>query len=376
MLVHHSGQDYDVAASAAAKEARSKFEAEIERGKQRALAVIDQVQTQVPLDRVVVGSKLAFFADNDTLKVELPDDAHTQESFHRNAIGQVAARVGIPMAFIDTLSPRRDDNGPWGLDLIAENFNRILKHGNGTKYLTRTVNSQIRGFLSDSYRRMDSRPILDSFIAAVQKQGGVPIEGYAMETKIAMKAALPLVFEPVPNEVMIFGAVLENSDFGNGALSLRTFVERLWCTNRAIANEDLRKVHLGARLSEDLQLSQRTYDLDTKTMASAVEDIVAANLSARNVNAYMNLIKAANEQKIDGWKAKDFLKKNLLKGEADAVLEAFNSPDIEMLPAGNSTWRMSNAVSWIANTKVEDEERKLQVMKVAGMVLEQAAIAA
>ena len=34
MLTHHSAADYNVAASEAAKEARGKFEAEIERAKQ------------------------------------------------------------------------------------------------------------------------------------------------------------------------------------------------------------------------------------------------------------------------------------------------------------------------------------------------------
>jgi len=65
-----------------------------------------------------------------------------------------------------------------------------------------------------------------------------------------------------------------------------------------------------------------------------------------------------------------FLKKNLRKGEVDAVVEAFNSPEVEMLPPGSTTWRMSNAISWIANTKVEDEGRKLEVMKVAGAMLD------
>ena len=58
MLYHHGAQDYNVAASAAASEARTKFEAEIERGKARTLAVIEQVQNQVPVDRIVPAKKL------------------------------------------------------------------------------------------------------------------------------------------------------------------------------------------------------------------------------------------------------------------------------------------------------------------------------
>jgi hypothetical protein len=270
------------------------------------------------------------------------------------------------MSFIDKLM----EKGDWGRELVAENLNRIYHNGNGARYLTRSVKNEVRGFLSDSYRRLDSRPIVDQFILAVSKFGAVPLDGYALETKIAVKAVLPYVFEPVPHEVMIFGVALENSDFGQGALSLRTFVERLWCTNRAISTEDLRKIHLGARLGEDLQLSDRTYRLDTETMASAAQDIVQRSLAAENVNEYMGLIQKANEEKIDAKNVMGFLKKNLRKGEVEEVVKAFNSPDVEMLPPGNSTWRMSNAISWIANSFVEDEGRKLEVMKVAGAILD------
>ena len=366
MLYHHGAQDYNVAASAAAQEARGKFEAEIERGKARTMAVIEQVQTQVPTDRIVAAKNLEFITLNNGIQVRFPDKDATTEGFHRHAIGQAAARADIPLAFIDRLM----EKGQWGRELVAENLNRIYHNGNGARYLTRSVKNEVRGFLSDSYRRLDSRPIVDQFIQAVATFGAVPLDGYALETKIAVKAVLPYVFEPVPNEVMIFGVALENSDFGQGALSLRTFVERLWCTNRAISTEDLRKIHLGARLGEDLQLSQRTYDLDTQTMASAAQDIVQRSLAAENVNEYMGLIQKANSEKIDAKNVMGFLKKNLRKGEVENVLEAFNSPEVEMLPPGSTTWRMSNAISWIANTKVEDEGRKLEVMKIAGAILD------
>ncbi|OYV38942.1 MAG: hypothetical protein B7Z80_08685 [Rhodospirillales bacterium 20-64-7] len=366
MLTHHSATDYNVAASEAAKEARGKFEAEIERGKTRALAVIEQVNRDVPQDRIVAAEKLDFFVNDKGIRVRFPDGHQTEEGFHRHAVGQAAAKAEIPMTFIDRLM----EKGEWGRSLVAENLNRIYRNGGRNKVLTRSVGSEVRGFLSDSYRRMDSRPILESFIAGVQGFGAVPVDGFALQTKIAVKVVLPYVFEPVNNEVMIFGAAFENSDFGDGAVSVRSFVERLWCTNRAISTEDLRQIHLGRRLSENLQLSQRTYDLDTRTMASAVQDIVGNTLSPVSVNRYLDTIKQANEQKIEGRAVTEYLKKNLRKAEAEAAIEAFNSPEVEMLPPGQTAWRMSNAISWIANTKIEDESRKLDLMKVAGAILD------
>lgn len=366
MLIHHAGNDYEVAASAAAAEARGKFEAQIERGRTRALAVLDQINQQLPTDRVVTAKSLKFSVEGEELQVTFPDGDRTTEGFHRHAISQAAARAEVPLSYIDKLMGK----GEWGKQLVAENLNQNYANAsNKMRVLTRSVKGEVRGFLSDAYRRLDSRPIVDQFIAAVHAFGGIPLDGFALETRIAIKAVLPLVFEPVPNEVLIFGVALENSDFGNGALSLRTFIERLACTNRMISNEDLRKIHLGARLGEDLGLSEKTYLLDSQTMASAVNDIVTKSLSSESVNALLMNIKQANEQKIEPSKMQEFLKRHLSKEEAGQVIEAYNSPEIEMLPPGNTTYRMSNAISWIAN-QTKDEDRKLDLMHTAGMLLE------
>lgn len=370
MLTHHSGQDYNVAASEAAKGARDRFQAEIDKGKAGAIAVIEQVERDVPFDRVVPADKLDFFVNDKAIKVRFQDGQ--TNTFHRHAVQQAASRAEIPLTFIEKLL----DRGDWGQELVAENLNRIYHNGGRTKVLTRSVAGQVRGFLSDSYRRMDARPILHSFVQAAQQFGAVPVDGYAMDTKVALKVVLPYVFEPVANEVMIIGAVYENSDFGNGAVSVRSFIERLWCTNRAIGTEDMRKIHLGARLDENLKFSQRTYELDTRTMASAVGDIIGNTLSPGSVNRYLEGVKEANEKKITGPDITKFLKENLLKGEAEEVNSAFNSPEIEMMPAGQSAWRLSNAISWIANTKIDNPERKLEVMKIAGKVLDGVSIKA
>jgi hypothetical protein len=96
----------------------------------------------------------------------------------------------------------------------------------------RTLNNEVRGFLSDSYRRLDSRPIIEAFVTGVQRLGALPYKGIVTDTKVAIQAILPDVFETViPGEVLAFVLSLENSDFGNGALSLRVGALRIWCDN-------------------------------------------------------------------------------------------------------------------------------------------------
>jgi hypothetical protein len=366
MLTHHSQLDYAVAATEAAASAKGKMEAQIETGRKKAEEVIAMVQDSVPTDRVVRGKGLQFVSNGaGKLTVNLGDVA--DETMHRNALGQAASRVDIPLAYLDRLMEKE----VWGPALAAENLNQLFRHLNGERFLLRSVNGQVRGFLSDAYRRLDARPILDEFLAGVMKHGAVPVDGAATDTKVSLKVVLPMVFEPIPNEVMLFGAEYVNSDFGNGALTVNTFIDRLWCTNFARSESLLRQIHLGARLGENVAFSQRTYQLDTRTMASAVSDMSQQALSPKSVNEYLALVKSANEQKVEGREVSEFLKKNLTKGEAQAASDAFNGADVEQLPAGNTRWRMSNALSFIA--KSAEPERALELQRLAGMALGKAA---
>lgn len=363
MLTHHSNADYNVAASEAATAARTRMEAQINDGQKKAAQVIEYVQANVPEDRVVLGKKLAFHATEKGIALDIPEKDIITQTLHRNALGQAASRVDLPIGFVNDLL----DRGEWGRELAARNFNELFGHLNGDRFLLRSVAGQVRGFLSNSYRRLDARPILDNFLGGVMKFGAVPVAGTVTETKISIKVVLPMIFEPIPNEVMLFGAEYENSDFGNGALTMNTFVDRLWCTNFARSESLLRQIHLGARLGEDMAFSQRTYILDTKTMASAVGDMVNNALSPKSVNDYLALVQAANEKKVDGREVAEFMKKRLTKGEAEAASNAFNGADVEQLPAGNTAWRMSNALSFIA--KSAEPERALELQRIAGEVL-------
>jgi len=378
-LYHHGEQNYEVAASAAAKQAREKLEALINQGQNNAMSVIDKIIKEVPEDKVVKGPALRFGYrptnghDGGALTVcvgnRFNEGSAVDLSIHRNALTQLAERgpVSLPAKLVGELQ----DQGEWGNTLLARNLEEIYAHSE-EKYLTRSYNGQLRGFLSNKFRRLDSRPIINAACDAFEKIGARPVEGYATDTKIALKAVLPMVFEPVKNEVLALGVIWQNSDYGNGAHSLRAFMLRLWCTNFAITEECLREVHLGGRLGEDDVFSDRTYELDTKRSASAIKDVIEATLAPPKVKLILDNIRAADAEKIDPKNMSAYLKKQLGAGDAKAVIEAFNSPDVENLPPGNSKWRLSNAISWIAG-KQTDGEKKLELMMAAGDVLKRAA---
>ena len=350
--------------------AMDKLNALVARGRQGAANVIEHVMNNQPQDRIINGGKLQFVADHESKKIKVYTPDSLQQAIHRNALNQMATTAEIPMKFVDSLQDERSD---WGRELLAHNLQTVYGERFAKKrYLARSLNQEVRGWLSDSYRRLDSRPIVEAFATAVQNKGAVPYEGYVTDTKIAIQAIMPEIFEPIPGELVAYGLSLENSDFGNGALSIRAYLLRIWCTNLAITQETMRQVHLGKRLDDNMIYSQRTYELDSQTTVSALKDVVKLQLNAESLRARMDAVKNANETEVTSENARERLKKVLNKGEAEAAINAFNSPDVYNLPAGHTTWRLSNAISWIAG-QTEEPERKLELMRVAGEVLPKAA---
>lgn len=350
---------------------------DIDRRLQSAVDVIETVQGQVVNDAVVRGSALEFAAAESNqfgISMQLPALPNTSEgsvkALHSNAMQQIADRTGVPKRFVDSLASQ----GSWGASLLAHNFNKILHHGNGTKFLVRSVGDQARAFLSDRYRRLDSRPLIEAFASESQKLGLIPYEGYALDTTIRIRGIIPTIFEPYPGEFMAFGLQWKNSDFGVGGHELGYYAIRPACLNGMTRESVLRQVHLGARLSEDISFSQETYSLDTAANVSALRDIVRHALSPASIDAQIDTIRVAHEKNITPKDAKEFLAKRLTKGDGAEVIEAFTSPDIEMMPAGQTAWRLSNALSWVANIKREsgETEKALELQTVAGELVPKA----
>lgn len=364
-MIHHDDRPYEVAVSETAKRFQQKLEGLIHGSVKRVAGVIHQVQEDVPTDAIVLGKRMDFTANDEGIVLRGVEAKPLK--IHQHALDQLADRTNIRN--FRSVSNELIKQGAWGRTLLADNLSTIYRNADGEdRYLLRSVRGQLRGFLSNKFRRLDSRPLLDAFIAAVQRFGARPIDGFALDTKVSIRAIIPMVFEPFPGEILAFGADLSDSDFGDGALSLSAFVLRVWCTNLAQTEDVLRRAHLGKRLDDNVEFSKRTLRLDTETMASAVDDVAGKVLSVKAVNGYLSMVKEANVQKVPTSEITSWVKKHLNKTEQEKVIEKFAGPDIEMLPAGQTKWRFSNAISWLAN-EVEDEHRRLELQAMAGNVL-------
>jgi hypothetical protein len=373
-MIHHDQRDYDTAVDETAKRFQAQLEETIHMSQASALTIIEKVQNETPTDRIAHTTSLEFAVSGDDSKALLMGlrnhkaKGFFQEPMHKNALDQVAERAGIPGTYVNRLLEK-----DYGRQLLVENFSTIFQKEPDRKFLVRSVNDQVRGVLSNSFRRMDSGPIIEAFAKACEGIGAVPVEGVGGDLRWAVKAILPMVFQPSKKkgteELIAFGVQLANSDFGRGTLSLNAFITRIICTNYATLEQVLREVHLGKRLSDDLEFSAETYKADTKTQVLAVRDMVKGVLAPAKVNALVGRIGQALEERIDTKTAwAELPKLGLLKGEVDSIKELFNDAGVEMLPVGQTQARLSNAVSWFAKSATTPE-RRLELEQIAGDLL-------
>lgn len=341
----------------------AKMEAFLTAGQERAAATVKQVFTQVPTDRVVRARGIGFGAAALPGRVSV---AFGGEYFglHQHAMDQLAERAEIPTRYVRTLNATA-----WGRELLAENFRKVVANTfeDTDRLLTRAVGGEVRAVLSDRYRRIDARPDAETLLTVAKDMGAMVVDGSALDTKIALKIAVPRPLEVFPGEYMVFGLEYRNSDFGDGAKELRSFLLRLICLNGATRETELRQVHLGARLSQDVAYSDRTYQLDSEASASATKDLATHLLGPKRIDDMVEQIRAANDSKIDAKARLATLQKTgrLSQAEAKSVAETFNTPDVEVLPPGNTVWRFSNALSFLAR-ETTDGYRKLELEKLAG----------
>lgn len=214
---------------------------------------------------------------------------------------------------------------PWQRALAADMLNRHSIHTPRARVLLRTVGAQVRGVLSDSYRRIDSQSTLIAFLEEAKRQGAVICDAYMSDTKVWAETILPapLTIPTAKNgHVVIFmGARFSTSDYGDGALDMRAFLLNGVCLNGMVRESVWKQIHLGAKLPGNLRLSDRTYELDTQATVSAVRDLARQLYSRETIRKKAVEIQRASETDVDFTAELQRLVKNnrLLKNESEQV---------------------------------------------------------
>ena len=300
------------------------------------------------------------FRDEGTVTLNIPQGAY---SLHGHAIGQLAARMDIPSRYLREMAAGE----PWQRALAADMLNRHSIHTPRARVLLRTVGAQVRGVLSDSYRRIDSQRTLIAFLEEAKRQGAVICDAYMSDTKVWAETILPapLTIPTAKNgHVVIFmGARFSTSDYGDGALDMRAFLLNGVCLNGMVRESVWKQIHLGAKLPGNLRLSDRTYELDTQATVSAVRDLARQLYSRETIRKKAVEIQRASETDVDFTAELQRLVKNnrLLKNESEQVEQLLmqNRPE-DGLQGEATLWKLTQALTAFARDAEPARSREMQ----------------
>ncbi len=155
-------------------------------------------------------------ANNGFQEFPVTDHAHSQ----------IAARLDIPSKYYN----RMRSVAP---NLLAANVNEWF-HSKPERRMVRTLDGNIRAFLSARYRRLDNFELAQAVLPVLAEMGeGVQIVSSEMtQTRMYIKAInRRLELEVNKGDVVQAGICISNSEVGLGSLKVEPLVYRLVCLN-------------------------------------------------------------------------------------------------------------------------------------------------
>jgi len=194
-----------------------------------------------------------------------------------HAHGQFSDFTGIPRKYYDRV--RASDP-----NLLATNVNHWLSQ-DSKKRMIRTLDGNVRAFLSDRYRPLDNYDLAETALPILQEKG-CKVESAALtDTRLYIKATLQslqveVANSPLQGDVVQAGIVISNSEVGAGSVRIEPMIYRLVCQNGMIAaDSSIRKYHVGRGHDvDDIRelLTSEARMADDKAFWLKVRDLIRA----------------------------------------------------------------------------------------------------
>ncbi len=252
-------------------------------------------------DYTPLTTQMAMDDDGKTIVIDNIGGYKATNLFH----SQLASRLNIPKAYYDRTA---DVPG-----LRAANVNAWFQN-NPERRMVRTLNDDARAFLSDRYRPIDHLFVMSPFMEALtdykKTHGGeFSVKATALtERRLYVEIMFPnltgeIVSTGRGKEKVNAGIVLSNSEVGQGAFDVRSFLWWQWCSNGAIATSYLRKYHTGRRVGGDDDdynvYSDKTIKLEMDAFRSRLSDIFRHAITDDAFQDVLAQIQATTGQKVE-----------------------------------------------------------------------------
>ena len=205
-------------------------------------------QSETKKDYLADSRKVLMAPDTGRLEIDFTEpgaDIQRVDDFEirPHAHKQLATHTGIPTKYYDRMPT----------DLKAVNVNHWL-HNEPTNRMIRTLDGDVRAFMSDSYRPLDNFDLANAVLPILMEQTGMRVESCQLtETRMYIKAIFPNIesdLDPAVGDIVKAGLEIRNSEVGAGALDFMTIAYRLWCLNGCTTGVGHKRRHVGKRQGE------------------------------------------------------------------------------------------------------------------------------
>ena len=313
---------------------------------------------------------MALSGDSDRPVMQVGD--HGEFPIRPLAHSQIATRLKIPSRYYDRM---REDSP----SLLAWNVNHWLlemkEKGESPRRMVRTMDGQMRAFLSSKYRCLDNDLIASAALPVFAEMNVTIASCQITEKRLYIKVTVPSLQKEVKlGDVVEAGLILSTSEVGWGAVSVKPMVNRLICMNGMVIDDlAFRKYHIGRAIGngdEDKAyefFQTDTIEADNIAFGKKLRDVVAGALSEDVFNRVIARIEGVTSNRINQHpeKAVELTAKlfPLSESEQGGVLR-------HLIDGGDLTqWGLSNAVTRHSQD-VDSYDRATELERMGGQIVE------
>lgn len=275
------------------------------------LATEIERQANSKKDLVASTDKMAMFAQPEGHGVSL--QVGNALTFGINSIGhdQIGAHVGIPSKYVDRMLAEAPD-------LLATNVNRWFEKYPAPR-LVRTLDDNVRAFLSDSYRPLENYDLATAVFPVLHDLKLEVMSCEVTERRLYIKAVDERIKADIPAgkrlgdgshsffDTCSPAVIISNSEVGMGMLAVDSGIFTRVCTNlAAISKAGMRRRHLGAKHAlgegEEIRhlLTDETRWAADRALWLTVRDVVKGAFEEARFTAHCDKLKGLVEQRIEG----------------------------------------------------------------------------
>lgn len=305
-------------------------------------------------DYLIPSTKLTMFEDN-YMRIEGESDFGINEIAHSH----LSAKLNIPKAYYDRMAEVEG--------LRSLNVNAWLRR-EPKKNFVRTLDGNIRGFLSSAFRPIDNFDVMTSVLPVI---GGMNVDFKSTsltDKKLYLQVTFPEVEREVKKgDIVTRGFILTNSEVGHGAVDIKFMIWRLICQNGMIGQSILRKFHVGSRINTENQdiFKDDTVKAELESFKLRLRDIMAEAVSIQRFEDEVNKLKSAVDDKITN--INDTVQ-NITK--RFGISQGYNDSIIQnMVEESNlNRYGLANGITALAH-KIENPDIQYEVEKIGSMII-------